>query len=146
MQIQENISLKPYNTFGINATARYFAKFTSAEELDEVYNFDSSNKDLTTLVIGGGSNILLTQDYKGLVAKNELHGIEVVSQDEANVYVRAAAGENWHGFVEYCIQNDFAGVENLSLIPGNVGASPMQKIVNLVTARAFLKENIKGSM
>ncbi len=75
MQIQENISLKSYNTFGINATARYFAKFTSVSELDEVFNFDSSNKEVTTLVLGGGSNVLLTLDYKGLVAINEMKGI-----------------------------------------------------------------------
>ncbi len=128
MQIQENISLKSYNTFGINATARYFAKFTSVSELDEVFNFDSSNKEVTTLVLGGGSNVLLTQDYKGLVAINEMKGIEVINEDPDHVYIRAAAGENWHRFVVYCIENNFAGVENLSLIWGSVGAGPMQNI------------------
>lgn len=128
MQIQENISLKPYNTFGINATARFFAKFTSLPELDELFHFDSLNKEVTTLVLGGGSNILLTQDYKGLVAINEMRGIEVVTEDADYAYVRAAAGENWHRFVMYCIQNNFGGVENLSLIWGSVGASPMQNI------------------
>lgn len=128
MQIQENISLRPYNTFGINATAMYFAKFTSVPELGELLHFDSSNKEVTTLVLGGGSNILLTQNYKGLVAINEMRGIEVTSEDTEHIYVRAAAGENWHRFVLYCIENDFGGVENLSLIPGSVGASPMQNI------------------
>lgn len=128
MQIQENISLKPYNTFGIHAKARYFAKFTSSDELDELFHFAPSDKEVATLVLGGGSNILLTQDYKGLVAINEMQGIEVISQDEKYVYVRAAAGENWHRFVVYCIENNFAGVENLSLIWGSVGASPMQNI------------------
>lgn len=128
MQIQENISLKPYNTFGINATAKYFAKFTSVSELDELFHFNSSNKEGTTLVLGGGSNVLLTQDYQGLVAINEMQGIEVVSEDADYIYVRTAAGENWHRFVVYCIENNFAGVENLSLIWGSVGASPMQNI------------------
>jgi len=128
MQIQENISLKPYNTFGINATARYFAKFTSLAELDELYNFDFLHTEATTLVLGGGSNILLTQDYKGLVAINEMRGIEVVNEDVQHVYVKAAAGENWHQFVMYCVENNYAGVENLSLIWGSVGAGPMQNI------------------
>ena len=128
MQIQENVSLKPYNTFGINSTAKYFAKFTSLTELNELFHFDSANEEVTTLVLGGGSNILLTQDYKGLVAINEMKGIEVVNEDAQHIYVRAAAGENWHRFVMYCIKNNFAGVENLSLIWGSVGAGPMQNI------------------
>ncbi|WP_018612030.1 UDP-N-acetylmuramate dehydrogenase [Segetibacter koreensis] len=128
MQIQENISLKPYNTFHINATARYFTKFSSLQELGEVFDFDSLQNEVPVLVLGGGSNILLTHDYRGLVAINEMHGIEVLSQDSKHVYVRAAAGENWHKFVLFCIENYFAGVENLSLIPGSVGASPMQNI------------------
>ncbi len=128
MQIHENFSLKPYNTFGINAKTRYFAKFTSLIELDEVFNFASLHYEVPPLVLGGGSNILLTQDYKGLVALNDMQGIEVVKQDTEHIFVRAAAGENWHSFVLFCIENNFAGVENLSLIPGSVGASPMQNI------------------
>ena len=128
MQIQENISLKPYNTFGINATARYLAKFTSLAELNELYNFDSLHTEATTLILGGGSNVLLTQDYKGLVAINEMQGIEVVNEDVQHIYVKAAAGENWHRFVMYCVENNYAGVENLSLIWGSVGAGPMQNI------------------
>lgn len=128
MQIQENISLKPYNTFGINATARYLARFTSLAELDELYNADSLHTEATTLILGGGSNILLTQDYKGLAAINEMQGIQVVNEDVQHVYVKAAAGENWHRFVMYCVENNYAGVENLSLIWGSVGAGPMQNI------------------
>jgi UDP-N-acetylmuramate dehydrogenase len=128
MQIQENISLKPYNTFHINTTARYFTKFTSVPELEEVITFPASKKITNTLILGGGSNILLTQDYDGLVAKNEIKGIEVVKEDAEHFYLKAGAGENWHQFVLYCIQNNYAGVENLSLIPGSVGASPMQNI------------------
>lgn len=128
MQIQQNISLKPYNTFGINATAKHFAKFTTTDELTELFGSKFLNQKEAPLVIGGGSNILLTHNYNGLVAKNEMHGIEVINQDEQYIYIRVAAGENWHQFVLYCIKNNFYGVENLSLIPGNVGASPMQNI------------------
>ena len=80
------------------------------------------------LTLGGGSNILFTKNFDGLVLKNELKGIELVKEDEHHVYIKAAAGENWHQFVLHCINNDWAGVENLSLIPGNVGAGPMQNI------------------
>lgn len=129
MQIHENISLKPYNTFGIAAKARYFASFYSIEELAELTSLPpTNNQQLPTLILGGGSNILFTQDYNGLLLKNELKGIEVIKEDEEHFYVKAAAGENWHQFVLYCIDHNYAGVENLSLIPGNVGASPMQNI------------------
>jgi UDP-N-acetylmuramate dehydrogenase len=127
MNVQENISLKPYNTFGIDATAKYFATFQSLIELEETLN----HKLQTTnhkLVLGGGSNILLTKDFNGMVLKNEIKGIKVVSEDEDHVYIKAGAGENWHQFVLYCVNHNYSGVENLSLIPGNVGASPMQNI------------------
>jgi UDP-N-acetylmuramate dehydrogenase len=125
MQIQENISLKPYNSFGIDAKARQFASFKSTEELSELLTNDSL---LPTLILGGGSNILLTKDFDGLVLKNEITGITELHEDNEYVYVKAGAGENWHQFVLYCIERNWAGVENLSLIPGNVGASPMQNI------------------
>ncbi len=129
MRIQENISLKHYNTFGIDAKARYFSHFSSTDELLELatnYQLPSTNHKL--LVLGGGSNILFTKDFDGLILKNEIKGIKLVKEDETFYYVQASAGENWHGFVLHCISNNFAGVENLSLIPGNVGASPMQNI------------------
>lgn len=125
MQIQENFSLKPYNTFAIDATARYFAKFSNIDELAEVTTNDFG---LSTLILGGGSNILFTKNFDGLVLKNEVLGIEKVRGDNEHIYVRVGAGENWHRFVLFCIENNWAGVENLSLIPGNVGASPMQNI------------------
>ncbi|MCW3116681.1 MAG: murB [Chitinophagaceae bacterium] len=126
MQIQENISLKGYNTFGVDAHARFFSSFRNSDELSELLAAQHSR--LPTLTLGGGSNILFTKDFDGLVIKNEIKGIEVVKQDEENIYIKAGAGENWHWFVLYCIENNWAGVENLSLIPGNVGASPMQNI------------------
>jgi UDP-N-acetylmuramate dehydrogenase len=124
MQIQENFSLRPYNTFHIDAKAKQFAAFSSVADLLELR---TRNLRIHTL-IGGGSNILLTQDVDGLVLKNEIIGIEKMREDQDHVYVRAGAGENWHRFVLYCIKNGWAGVENLSLIPGCVGASPMQNI------------------
>lgn len=131
MQVQENFSLTAYNTFGVAAQARYFARITSTEELRMVLStglvpLRAGSGSL--LVLGGGSNILLTRDFDGLVIKNELKGIRKVSEDDIYVYLRAGAGENWHRFVLHCIENGWGGVENLSLIPGCVGASPMQNI------------------
>ncbi len=125
MQIQENISLKPYNSFAIDIKARSFASFGDIEELSELI---TPNSKLPTLILGGGSNILFTQDFNGLVLKNEIKGIVKIKEDDEFVYIQAGAGENWHQFVLYCIENEWAGVENLSLIPGCVGASPMQNI------------------
>ena len=125
MQIQENISLKPYNTFGIDAKAKYFAAFGDVDELEETLNSKHHNLNF---ILGGGSNILLTKDVDGLVLKNEIKGIKEIHEDSEYVYIKAGAGENWHQFVLHCIERSWAGVENLSLIPGNVGASPMQNI------------------
>lgn len=125
MNIQENFNLKTYNTFGISANAKEFASFTSSFELEHLLDY-SKNKN--KLILGGGSNILLLKNYDGIVLKNDLKGIEVTAEDENYYYVKAHAGENWHSFVQYCIKNNYAGIENLSLIPGNVGASPMQNI------------------
>lgn len=125
MQIQENISLKPYNSFGIDAKARYFTSFSDMDELEELTTSDSP---LTTLILGGGSNILFTKDYDGLVLKNQIMGIAELHEDSEYVYVKAGAGENWHQFVLHCINRNWAGIENLSLIPGNIGATPMQNI------------------
>ncbi len=123
--IQENISLKPFNTFGIEASTRYFGRFSSVEELNQIL---TSNKDKELLILGGGSNILLTKNFDGLTLINEIKGFEVTKNDGDSVIVKAGAGEIWHEFVLKCIENNFSGVENLSLIPGSVGASPMQNI------------------
>jgi UDP-N-acetylmuramate dehydrogenase len=129
MQIQENISLRPYNTFKIEARARYFASFTSVEDLSELLSLHPRLiVHNSRLILGGGSNILFTKNFEGLVLKNEIKGINKIKEDDEFVYVQAGAGENWHQFVMTCIENEWAGVENLSLIPGNVGASPMQNI------------------
>lgn len=130
MQIQENISLKQYNTFAIDAKAKYFSVFSTIEELEELLTTINDKRRTINdkLILGGGSNILFTKDFDGLILKNELKGIELIKEDANHYYVKAAAGENWHQFVLYCLQHNYAGVENLSLIPGNVGASPMQNI------------------
>ena len=125
MQIQENISLRPYNTFGIDVRARYFTAFSSVEELAEYSTF---NTQQSIFILGGGSNILFTKDYDGLVLKNEIKGIELLHEDAQYIYVKVGGGENWHQFVLQCINRNWAGVENLSLIPGNVGATPIQNI------------------
>ena len=127
MQIQENVSLKPYNTFSIDANAKYFAAFQNVAELEELLNSKLQTSNFQ-LVLGGGSNILFTKDFDGIVLKNEIKGIEIVKEDEENIHIRAGAGENWHRFVLHCVRNNYAGIENLSLIPGNIGASPMQNI------------------
>lgn len=129
MHIEQNISLKPYNTFGIDVNAKWFAQFNNADELEDLLtNLQSPASNLQPLILGGGSNILLTKDFNGMVLKNDVMGIEKIKEDEEHVYLKVGAGENWHKFVMYCIDNNLAGVENLSLIPGNVGASPMQNI------------------
>jgi len=127
MKVQENISLKPYNTFGIDAKARYFASFGNIAELEGLLNSKLQTPN-PKLILGGGSNLLLTKDFDGVVLKNEIKGIDVIKEDEDHIYLKAGAGENWHQFVLYCVNNNYAGVENLSLIPGNIGASPMQNI------------------
>lgn len=131
MNFQENISLKAYNSFGIDAMAKYFASFNTLAELEEAIGFTNratGNGQMETLILGGGSNILFTKNYDGLVLKNQLTGIEKIDEDENYVYVKAGAGESWHELVLYCINHNLAGMENLSLIPGSVGASPMQNI------------------
>ena len=122
MQFAVNVDLKPYNTFGLAATAQYFSKLSSVEELSNL------NTNAPVLVLGGGSNLLFRDHIDGFVVKNEIMGIDLIREDADHVYVRAGAGENWHGFVEHCIAKGWCGVENLALIPGCIGASPMQNI------------------
>ncbi|QQV01622.1 MULTISPECIES: UDP-N-acetylmuramate dehydrogenase [Chryseobacterium] len=125
--MQENFSLKPYNTFGIDAKAKYFAEINSPDQLIEILRL-SETQTLPILFLGGGSNILFTKDFDGLVIKLSLKGITVQPLNEDKVLVTAKAGENWHEFVMFCLEKNLGGLENLSLIPGNVGTSPMQNI------------------
>ena len=124
MEIKKNTSLKSFNTFGIDVMATSFVEVQSIEEVKSVL----SNNKQPLLILGGGSNLLFTTDFEGLVIKNNLKGIIVVEENDSEIYLRIGAGEVWHEFVLYSIENGYAGIENLSLIPGNVGASPMQNI------------------
>ncbi len=121
----QKVALKPFNTFSIQAYAHWFCTFSSVDELRDAL---SKINGRPFLILGGGSNILLTRDFEGVVLKNELRGINIIDEDEEHVFVEVAAGENWHEFVLFCIDKGWAGVENLSLIPGTVGAAPMQNI------------------
>jgi UDP-N-acetylmuramate dehydrogenase len=125
--MHENFSLQPYNTFGIDAKARYFTEVSSVEELLEALNTPTT-QTLPLLFLGGGSNILLTQDFEGLAVQLNLKGIHEDLISENEVLVTVKAGENWHEFVLFCLEKNYGGMENLSLIPGNVGTSPMQNI------------------
>jgi UDP-N-acetylmuramate dehydrogenase len=127
MQILENFSLKKYNTFGMDVFAKYFSVFKSREELQTLLE-SFNEKYPTKLILGGGSNILLSKDVNGFVIKNEIPGIELTHEDEKYAWLKAGAGVNWHQFVLSCIHKGLGGTENLSLIPGSVGASPIQNI------------------
>lgn len=126
MHVQQGVSLQSYNTFGITVIAETFVAVTTVAELKEALQLDFSS----IFILGGGSNLLFTQDVKGLVIHNAIKGIDIVAQntDDNSILVTAHAGENWHDFVLHCIANNWGGIENLSLIPGNVGTAPIQNI------------------
>ncbi|MEQ9591578.1 MAG: UDP-N-acetylmuramate dehydrogenase [Cyclobacteriaceae bacterium] len=126
-KILENASLLPHNTMRIDAKARYFAEVTTTEDLQEILS-SSAYQNMSRLVLGGGSNILFTKDFPGIVLKVSMRGMNVVKESEQNIWLKVAAGENWHELVMHCVTNDWGGIENLSLIPGTVGAAPMQNI------------------
>jgi UDP-N-acetylmuramate dehydrogenase len=126
IKIRERVNLKPYNTFGINAEAKFFVDVFNEDDVREV--FRRSNEFSRILILGGGSNILLTKDFDGLVVHNSLKGIEVVDRTEHHATIKVGSGEIWHDLVMYAVANNFGGIENLSLIPGTVGAAPMQNI------------------
>ncbi|WP_159022732.1 UDP-N-acetylmuramate dehydrogenase [Formosa sp. L2A11] len=125
MNIQHNVSLKPYNTFGIDVVAKHFVTISTLEDLKAVLELKDYPEKL---ILGGGSNILLTKDVNALVILSRLKGISITSKTDDTVLVKANAGENWHEFVLWTLSHDFGGLENMSLIPGNVGTSPIQNI------------------
>lgn len=125
MKIQNNFSLKNYNTFGIDVDATLFAEIQSVRELQVIL---AANANQNIMILGGGSNMLLTKDVEALVILNRINGFDIIEEDESAAIVRVGGGENWHEFVLKCIDHDLGGVENLSLIPGTVGASPIQNI------------------
>ncbi len=125
MQIHQKFSLKNYNTFGIEAKAKQFVAVHNLDELKSVLEHHKNDKKF---ILGGGSNMLLTQDIDALVIHVDLLGKKVLKEDENFVWVESNAGENWHEFVLWTIEQDFGGLENMSLIPGNVGTTPVQNI------------------
>ncbi|MDP1843682.1 MAG: UDP-N-acetylmuramate dehydrogenase [Sediminibacterium sp.] len=128
MHILNNYSLQPFNSFRIEAKARYFSIVDSLEVLHACIEKNNQELNAPLLILGGGSNILFTNNFDGWVLKNNLKGIECIKEDEQFYYIKAMAGEQWHSLVMHCVNMGYAGLENLSLIPGNVGASPMQNI------------------
>ena len=124
MKIYEHHSLRTHNTFGIDCQARFFAAFQSEQEAKELLKKSTS----PLLILGGGSNILLTQDFSGTVLKNDIKGITIVDESDTHTTVKVGGGEVWHEFVLWSIKRGLSGIENLSLIPGSVGAAPMQNI------------------
>lgn len=124
---EENKSLKAYNTFGIDVIARYFTAITSVSDVQAILS-DQRWKTIPCFMLGGGSNILFTRDFDGLVIHNKISGIDLIHEDNDHMYLKIGAGENWHELVLYCVNHNYAGIENLSLIPGTVGAAPIQNI------------------
>jgi UDP-N-acetylmuramate dehydrogenase len=125
--MQNNVSLRHLNTFGLDAKAQFFEEVKSVDELAVILK-DPFWHETPKFILGGGSNILLTQDIHALVIKMSIKGITLTGEDNNFVYLHAGAGESWHDFVMYCVAQGYAGVENLSLIPGTIGAAPMQNI------------------
>jgi UDP-N-acetylmuramate dehydrogenase len=125
--IQSNASLKTFNTFGIDIKTRYLAEVETAEDIQTLWQLpDFIN--IPKFVLGSGSNVLFLKDFEGIVIKNNLKGIEKINEDEQHIWLKVASGENWHELVLHCVENNWAGIENLSLIPGTVGAAPIQNI------------------
>ena len=127
MKIKENYSLKDYNTFAISVKCKYLAEAATEEELlDFVRTYEWNPEEI--LILGGGSNFLFTEDFEGTVFYPAMKGIEIIEEDEDFVYVRVGAGEVWDEWVAWAVEHGYGGVENLSLIPGHVGAAPVQNV------------------
>ncbi len=127
IDIKENFQLKEYNTFGVNASCTYFLEFFNSAEIISFFK-NNKYKNLPHLVIGGGSNILFTKNFEGVVYHPNIKGIKIINETDEHLFIEVGAGEVWDKFVEFCVNNNYSGIENLSLIPGNIGASPVQNI------------------
>ena len=127
MKLIENYSLKNLNTFGIEASTKYFAEIFSEEELVELLSDDKSKRE-RKIVLGGGSNILFTKNFNGIVIKNSITAINVLRENDDSVLIEAGAGVIWNDLVKLCVERNLGGIENLTLIPGTVGAAPIQNI------------------
>tara|TARA_B100002051_G_scaffold54547_1_gene50136 strand:+ start:672 stop:1682 length:1011 start_codon:yes stop_codon:yes gene_type:complete len=126
MELEKNISIKNYNSFKVDHKIKKFYKIQSKEEINEIRNYLS--KDEKIIILGGGSNILFTKDFDGSILYNNILGKEIIKETKNNIYIKFGAGENWDKAVEFCVKNKWYGIENLSLIPGSVGAAPIQNI------------------
>ncbi|MCK5537044.1 MAG: FAD-binding protein, partial [Bacteroidales bacterium] len=124
----ENYSLLPHNTFRVKANAKYFFEFTELEEIEIFLQSNKTWKDENIMMLGEGSNILFIKDYNGLVIHPNIRGVQLVKEDRQNMWMEVGAGENWDEFVQYCVDTELGGIENLSFIPGAVGAAPVQNI------------------
>ena len=152
-KFEENFSLKKVNTFGINAKAKFFTEFDSVLELKDILN-SNIYKNNKIFILGGGSNILLMQDYDGLIMHHKIIGICILEDNESNIIVEVGGGVNWHEFVMWSVSQELSGIENLALIPGTVGASPIQNIgaygvevketIHKVTALEIATQEIKN--
>ena len=127
MKIRTNYSLKKINTFGVDHNAKFFLSINNSDDIINFINYPNYQKE-KKLILGGGSNILFTKDFDGVVLYNNIKGIEIIYQDEAKIKLKVGSGECWDDFVSYCVDNKWYGIENLSLIPGSVGAAPIQNI------------------
>lgn len=127
MKIYEDFKLLNYNTFGVESNSKYYIEISSEEALRNVSKLNHFKKN-PVLILGGGSNILFTKNFDGLVISNKIRGREIIFQNSDYVYLKVGAGENWHDLVMYCVDKGWGGIENLSLIPGNTGTAPMQNI------------------
>ena len=143
MNIKKNYSLSNYNSFCVDHSTRYFIEI---ENKNQIFSFLKDKKyfKIDKLILGGGSNILFTKDFTGVVLFNKIKGITKIKEDENHIYLRVGSGENWDKFVSFCVNNNYYGIENLSLIPGSVGAAPIQNIGAYgVEVKSFI-ENVNG--
>ncbi len=127
MEISKDFSLKKFNTFAVNASAGAFVIAADEDEMFEILSAEAL-KPYPKFILGGGSNVLFTKVYEGLVIKNSITGIEIIKEDESSAIVEAGAGVNWYELVNYCVDKNLGGIENLALIPGTAGAAPIQNI------------------
>ena len=143
IRIEENISLRPYNTFGIEANARHLCRIRSEDQLIELID-TPIYKNEPHLILGGGSNVLFTKDYTGLVIKVDLKGIRIEKETDETIVLNVKSGEVWHELVMYCVHHGWGGIENLSLIPGTVGAAPIQNIGAYGVEIKEVIQNVEG--
>lgn len=127
MRLFQNYPLQDITTFHAKVFARYYTVFSSVEFLKQILS-SPEVKAMPFIILGGGSNVLFTGDFNGVIIRNAMEGIEVIKEEEDTIYIRANAGEKWHDVVLYCVNRNYGGIENLSLIPGTVGAGPIQNI------------------